>query len=169
MELCEYGDLEEVLRRCPHPPLRAVAGLFRQMAAAVRCGQAELCLRHYDVKLLNFFLAARPGPGAVSPPPPALAPDFWERAAEAAAAGGGAEAGGLVVKLADYGTADVGPAGMGRPMTERQVCPGPRPAAASRLLVRLTRCHGLPPLSVAAGRASSIAFRPRASLVRRHF
>lgn len=59
MELCEHGDAE-VFIRAQHdrllPTVEAQGFLF-QMAFALYAGRAELSLRHFDVKLLNFFVS----------------------------------------------------------------------------------------------------------------
>ncbi|CAM9154423.1 unnamed protein product, partial [Scytosiphon promiscuus] len=124
MELCEHGDAE-VFIRAQHdrllPTVEAQGFLF-QMAFALYAGRAELSLRHFDVKLLNFFVSD---------------------ASRLLTAGGsegvpGAEGGGDVtlrygvgtdvvelclpqdraylVKLADFGTADVDPLTVGNPV-----------------------------------------------------
>lgn len=83
MELCDGGDLEQALREHARPRPRVVGGLLRQMALALLFAQQELRMRHYDVKLLNFFLKSEPrgSADAVSREraPDALAGDeFWE-------------------------------------------------------------------------------------------
>lgn len=58
MELCEYGDAEIFMKSQRDgllPPEEARGFLF-QMAFALYAGRAELSLRHFDVKLLNFFV-----------------------------------------------------------------------------------------------------------------
>ena len=59
MEFCDGGDVEEALREHPRPPARVVVWLLRQMALALFFAQQEMNLRHYDVKLLNFFLKSQ--------------------------------------------------------------------------------------------------------------
>lgn len=58
MELCEYGDAELMMKAQPDTllPAREAACCLFQMAFALYSGRAELSLRHFDVKLLNFFV-----------------------------------------------------------------------------------------------------------------
>lgn len=58
MELCEYGDAEMFMKsqRDGLLPLREAQGFLFQMAFALYAGRVELSLRHFDVKLLNFFV-----------------------------------------------------------------------------------------------------------------
>lgn len=59
MELCEHGDAEVFIKAQRDgllPTVEAQAFLF-QMAFALYAGRAELSLRHFDVKLLNFFVS----------------------------------------------------------------------------------------------------------------
>lgn len=58
MELCEHGDAEVFIKAQENrvlPTEQAIGFLF-QMAFALYAGRAELSLRHFDVKLLNFFV-----------------------------------------------------------------------------------------------------------------
>ena len=58
MEHAKGGDMEEACKALPEAmwtPVE-VAALFLQMVYSLHVAQAELQLRHYDVKLLNFFL-----------------------------------------------------------------------------------------------------------------
>jgi serine/threonine protein kinase len=120
MELCDGGDLEEALREHPRPRARVVAQLVRQMALSLLSAQKELHMRHYDVKLLNFFLKSQPrcSPAAGARPADAATDgedvgatdEFWERRDME-----------WVVKLADYGTAETDVASMGGALQERHV------------------------------------------------
>ena len=59
MELCEHGDAEVFIKAQENgllPTVEAQGFLF-QMAFALYAGRAELSLRHFDVKLLNFFVS----------------------------------------------------------------------------------------------------------------
>lgn len=58
MELCEYGDAEMFMKtqRDGLLPLREAQGFLFQMAFSLYAGRVELSLRHFDVKLLNFFV-----------------------------------------------------------------------------------------------------------------
>lgn len=59
MELCEYGDAEVFIKAQEGSILPTVEaqGFLFQMAFALYAGRAELSLRHFDVKLLNFFVS----------------------------------------------------------------------------------------------------------------
>ena len=59
MGLCEYGDIEGLLRKQTHGvlPESTTFQFFFQMCFAVYVSRAALGLRHYDVKLLNFLVA----------------------------------------------------------------------------------------------------------------
>lgn len=59
MELCEHGDAEVFIRaqRDRVLPTVEAQGFLFQMAFALYAGRAELSLRHFDVKLLNFFVS----------------------------------------------------------------------------------------------------------------
>ena len=100
-------------------PVERLPCFLYQMLFALFTSQREIGLRHYDIKLLNFFLA-RP------PPPPG------EEAADADAASSvwmhygvcGHEhrfelsrAEPSLAMLADFGTADVSPSTMGQPIS----------------------------------------------------
>ena len=58
MELCRHGDVEEYIKRQPGsaiPPNDARSLLF-QMAFSMHVAGHKFGMKHYDVKLLNFFL-----------------------------------------------------------------------------------------------------------------
>ncbi|CAN0087479.1 unnamed protein product, partial [Ectocarpus fasciculatus] len=59
MELCEHGDAEVFMKaqRDGLLPTVEAQGFLFQMAFALYAGRAELSLRHFDVKLLNFFVS----------------------------------------------------------------------------------------------------------------
>ncbi|KAI9995957.1 hypothetical protein PInf_013135 [Phytophthora infestans] len=59
MEFCDGGDLEDFisLQENKALPLKSVAvPFFFQMVFSLYCAREKFNLRHYDVKLLNFFL-----------------------------------------------------------------------------------------------------------------
>lgn len=58
MELCEFGDVESCLRNHPNKMFEpdVCRNLLFQMAFALYVATDRFHLRHYDVKLLNFFL-----------------------------------------------------------------------------------------------------------------
>ena len=122
MELAEGGDMEEACKSCPGEAydVAQLPSLLLQMLFAVQAAQRELSLRHYDLKLLNFFLAA---------PPRAPATHAHAHATHAVmryGVGGRllelqlpADEPSLVV-LADFGTADIAPETLGQPITDQQ-------------------------------------------------
>ena len=60
MELCDGGDFEEFLKEKTNGlgiiPKRETVGALFQMISSLDLAQKRLNLRHYDIKLLNFFL-----------------------------------------------------------------------------------------------------------------
>lgn len=63
MELCKYGDLEELLKKQPDKTLDSNEAriILFQMAFALHAASDRFGLKHYDVKLLNFFLQSVKG------------------------------------------------------------------------------------------------------------
>lgn len=57
-EFAEGGDMEEHMKRQPKMmyPTIDLPTILYQMLFALHAAQRELSLRHYDIKLLNFFL-----------------------------------------------------------------------------------------------------------------
>ncbi|CBN78046.2 conserved unknown protein (Partial), partial [Ectocarpus siliculosus] len=126
MELCEHGDAEVFIKtqRDGLLPTVEAQGFLFQMAFALYAGRAELSLRHFDVKLLNFFVSD--------------ASRLVGGGGQCGGGGGDVEEGGPVtlrygvggdvvelclpqdraylVKLADFGTADVDPLTVGNPV-----------------------------------------------------
>lgn len=118
MEFCDGGDLEDFisLQENKALPLKSVAvPFFFQMVFSLYCAREKFNLRHYDVKLLNFFLKdirrAKLGDASgrdvvlhyimedscfVLQMPASFS--YW-------------------VKLADYGAADSSPENLGKPVT----------------------------------------------------
>jgi serine/threonine protein kinase len=112
MELCTGGDIEEFLKRQPDEimPIDETRALLFQMAFSLHAAADRFSLKHYDVKLLNFFLQTftnvdsnhtvlRYGLGSHV---------FSLRMPTSRA---------LVAKLADYGTANVQAESNGQPVT----------------------------------------------------
>ena len=58
MELCQHGDMEEFIRKIPSATLspNVCRNLLFQMAFSLHVASDRFGLKHYDVKLLNFFL-----------------------------------------------------------------------------------------------------------------
>ncbi|KAG9399211.1 hypothetical protein AC1031_012171 [Aphanomyces cochlioides] len=98
MELCDGGNVEDYLRveECP-----CWQSFFFQMVFALYVGREQHQLRHYDVKLLNFFLQSTNNDTKVSYAFEdlkfELSTPYW-------------------VKLADYGTADTESSSLGQPI-----------------------------------------------------
>ena len=67
MELCDYGDVEGFIRRQPGGllPLDVVQQLLFQMCFSLYAARESFSMRHYDIKLLNFFLRRFPSPDQV--------------------------------------------------------------------------------------------------------
>ncbi|CAN0054801.1 unnamed protein product, partial [Discosporangium mesarthrocarpum] len=130
MELCEHGDAEGLIRAQPNGLLsvpETLSCLF-QMFFCLYTARAQLCLRHYDIKLLNFLVA-----DAFKLVPMGSGDGGYGASAagvEAAAAGAGNVCLGyglgeevvelvmprdraFLVKLADFGTSDVSPLTLG--------------------------------------------------------
>lgn len=102
MELCDGGDLEGFLKLQENEILNAEdtrSALF-QMIYAIRMGQDICNLRHFDVKLLNYFVKTRAYEGE------GKEPTCFELGELTFSLSSGK---GVVVKLADYGTAEVSP------------------------------------------------------------
>jgi serine/threonine protein kinase len=110
MELCDGGDVEEALRANPRPGERVVAALFEQMALSVLFAQRSIALRHYDIKLLNFFLKSQPCPVQDHRGGKGGAQGFWD-----------GEGRRWVVKLADYGTGETDTSSIAAPLGSRHV------------------------------------------------
>jgi serine/threonine protein kinase len=132
MEFCDGGDVEEALREHPRPPARVVVWLLRQMALALFFAQQEMNLRHYDVKLLNFFLKSEVRSTAKTDiKQEQMAPTNIATVSKGTwcEEGGGGDRDsfwegderGWVVKLADYGTAEIDCASMSAPLENRHV------------------------------------------------
>jgi serine/threonine protein kinase len=58
MELCKHGDVEEYMKRQPDSVLKPSdsRALLFQMAFSLHVAGNKFGMKHYDVKLLNFFL-----------------------------------------------------------------------------------------------------------------
>jgi len=122
MELCRYGDMEEWLKTQPGQGIAANEArmLFFQMAFALHAAADRYSMKHYDVKLLNFFLQSANdetiGNGSAtngSHPYTVLrygigSSVFGLRMPTSRA---------LIAKLADYGTANIRPESNGQPLT----------------------------------------------------
>ena len=102
-EFCDLGDLEQLMRRRPAKALslpETRSALF-QMIAAVAVAQRHCGLRHYDIKLLNFFACTRGLSGRAAPP----------RSISVGGVDYEVPPSRIDVRLADFGTADVSEGG----------------------------------------------------------
>jgi len=64
MELCQHGDIEEFIKKQPEKMLAPgdCRNILFQMAFALHVAGDRFGLKHYDVKLLNFFLQSARDP-----------------------------------------------------------------------------------------------------------
>ena len=126
MELCDGGDLETYLR---NPEMNTngalaaeeISSMLFQMIASLAVGQSEMNLRHYDVKLLNFFLKSICASGADADSQKAdcvhiASYNFGGKIYNITAPNERP----YLVKLADYGTADISPETLGSEITMAQ-------------------------------------------------
>jgi serine/threonine protein kinase len=127
MQYAEGGDMEEACKALPGMvwPVDQLPHLAFQMLFSLHVAQVELQMRHYDVKLLNFFLTS---PAAALGGPAAAVDGPASAARESAGCGEvrlrysvlgadyllrlDASAPSLAV-LADFGTADISPSTLG--------------------------------------------------------
>ena len=111
MELCRHGDLEGYLRRQDEGLVSptTVRHLLFQMCFSLYSAREAHAMRHYDVKLLNFLLSdftlSRLGTIEVRY---GFAGEVYCLSMSSNHA--------LCVKLADFGTADLSPETLGRPV-----------------------------------------------------
>lgn len=103
MELCNHGDVEEYIRAQPDGLLgpEVVLAFLFQMCFAMYTAREAFLMRHYDVKLLNFFLRDFPNGEEQQGQQTMIRYGFdgalYQFCMSQAP---------LCVKLADYGTAD---------------------------------------------------------------
>ena len=94
----------------------AAQAMLFQMAFALYVARHQCAMRHYDVKLLNFFLASAPRIGDGDTVARALGYRLGDRVYVVDLVGDASH----VAKLADYGTADVSEGTLGAPVTADQ-------------------------------------------------
>jgi hypothetical protein len=116
MELCKYGDVEEFIKEQPNAiidPEEARQLLF-QMAYSLHVAGDKFGMKHYDVKLLNFFLqSANDSDVSVEEFPTTtlrygLGSHVFNLRMPTSRA--------LLAKLADFGTANTRPESNGQPV-----------------------------------------------------
>jgi len=150
MELCEGGDVEELLREQeggedgkgkvalastnPLTGANQARDLMLQMLASCSVARQRLRLRHYDLKLLNFLLArtSQLDAGQDSEPPASAhaskgstdtCPNVrlsYLRGSDGATLAVDVPSDGWVIKMADFGTADWSPQTLNAPVTVAQ-------------------------------------------------
>ncbi|CAJ1903870.1 unnamed protein product [Cylindrotheca closterium] len=115
MELCDEGDAEEYLKRQPDgaiDPIESMKLLF-QMAFSLHAAADRFSLKHYDVKLLNFFLQ-----GVTTEKEGNVVMRYGLGEHTFALKSKHGE--GVIAKLADYGTANVDSGSCGQAVTIAQ-------------------------------------------------
>jgi serine/threonine protein kinase len=122
VQYAEGGDMEEACKALPNMawPVDQLPHLAFQMLFSLHVAQKELQLRHYDVKLLNFFLTA-PAAAVGGPASAASRAACDEVSLRYSVLGSeyllclDARSPSLAV-LADFGTADISPRTLGAPV-----------------------------------------------------
>lgn len=117
MELCDKGDAEEYMKTLSDErfdPMEARQVLF-QMAYALHTAAIKISLKHYDVKLLNYFIQSLP------PKQTGRRVLRYQLGVHTFALDTVSGATGHLAKLADYGTANVDATSNGQPVTLAQI------------------------------------------------
>mmetsp|Transcript_4479 Transcript_4479/g.4954 ORF Transcript_4479/g.4954 Transcript_4479/m.4954 type:complete len:2164 (+) Transcript_4479:538-7029(+) len=117
MELCKHGDLESFISNQPEKAIDAHEAriLLFQMAFSLHTAGDRFAMKHYDVKLLNFFLQSACDSSVDSAVHPfyvlryGVGEHVFNLRMRTARA--------FIVKLADYGTANIQPESNGQPVT----------------------------------------------------
>lgn len=112
MEFCGGGDVESFLRKTGEVSCATIRSFLFQMSFSLYAGREALALRHFDVKLLNFFLARGPEDEA------ALQIGFGKHLFSIPTRQHEQPA---IVKLADFGTSTIGVDTLNAPITAQQV------------------------------------------------
>ena len=116
MELCRHGDIEEFMKEQPSQiiDINEARNLLFQMAFALHVAGDQFGMKHYDVKLLNFFLqSANYGVDISMHPDTILRYGVGSHVFKLQMPSDRA----LIAKLADYGTANMRPDSDGQPVT----------------------------------------------------
>ena len=129
MEFCSGGDVETVVRSAKQLSEQTVRSFLFQMCFALYTCREKLALRHFDVKLLNFFASS--GAGLIDSA--TCKGDNTSAAADSSSFNVKIGFGHYVyhipvhaenitvVKLADFGTSCMGSTALGDPITVQQV------------------------------------------------
>lgn len=127
MEFCSGGDVEDRVRAVKLPDLPTVQCMFFQMCFSLYACREKLCMRHFDIKLLNFFVTTADilhySPSAAKQAPAVgkgttnlqigLGAHVYNLPLQANSLS--------LIKLADFGTSAVGTMGLGDCITMQQV------------------------------------------------
>ena len=130
MEFCRGGDLEEVVRSIELPDILLVKKMLFQMCFSIYACREQIGLRHYDVKLLNFFVtdgialintpakhAESSFEGKIRDNTVIMHVAFGEHDFFIPMQANGKE----LIKLSDFGTSSVGTGDLGEPITLQQL------------------------------------------------
>jgi serine/threonine protein kinase len=135
MEFCTGGDVEELVRKAKVLGLEEVRSFLFQMFFAMYAARESLALRHYDIKLLNFFAtndvdsSLLPSSSSPAVTGSTTSPDAVPSSAPQMVVGfgkhlfridGAASHRPGIVKMADFGTSTVGSETLGTPITVQQ-------------------------------------------------
>ena len=117
MELCQHGDMEEFIKNLPDKMLSTwdFRNLLFQMAFALHVAGDRFGLKHYDVKLLNFFLQSAKDPTIADDDHPHVVLRYGVGSHVFRLRMHPSKA--LIAKLADYGTAVLRTDTDGQPIT----------------------------------------------------
>lgn len=119
MELCQYGDIENFMKKHPSKMLDVddCRNLLFQMAFALVVA-GGLSVRHYDIKLLNFFLASAKDPSIEDEVHPSVVLSYHVGKSVFCLQMDPSRA--YVAKLADFGTSTMDGSKDGQPITSDQ-------------------------------------------------
>eukprot|EP00588_Corethron_pennatum_P009363 CAMPEP_0194276296 /NCGR_PEP_ID=MMETSP0169-20130528/8920_1 /TAXON_ID=218684 /ORGANISM="Corethron pennatum, Strain L29A3" /LENGTH=1536 /DNA_ID=CAMNT_0039019985 /DNA_START=113 /DNA_END=4723 /DNA_ORIENTATION=- len=118
MELCHYGDVEMHLKSQPNKNINGEEArqLLFQMAFALHVASVKFGLKHYDVKLLNFFLQKLNQDDVIDDSQTVVRYGIGEHIFCLRMPSSSAK----LVKLADFGTSQLGHENNGKPITAAQ-------------------------------------------------
>lgn len=121
MELCAGGDLEDYIRKTEFElSTDTIQSMLFQMFFALYACREKLCLRHFDLKLLNFFVTDCADMKAAAPTtnvPKVMSIGFGEQIFFIPLLPNEMK----LIKLADFGTSMIGVGSIGDPIGANQV------------------------------------------------